>query len=101
MLRPRIISCLLVHQGRLVKTQCFKDPKYVGNPINAVRIFNEKEVDELMVLSIDATVNKEAPNFTLIAKLAAECRTVYATAAELLRQSRCYALLTWVLSRWQ
>lgn len=74
MLRPRIIPCLLVHKGGLVKTQGFKDPKYVGDPINAVRIFNEKEADELMVLDIDATVNNVAPDFGLIAKLAAECR---------------------------
>lgn len=74
MLRPRIIPCLLVHQGGLVKTQGFKDPKYVGDPINAVRIFNEKEADELMVLDIDATVKGVAPDFSLIAKLAAECR---------------------------
>lgn len=74
MLRPRIIPCLLVHQGGLVKTQAFKDPKYVGDPINAVRIFNEKEADELMVLDIDATVKKVEPDFGLIAKLAAECR---------------------------
>lgn len=74
MLRPRIIPCLLVHKGGLVKTQKFKDPKYVGDPINAVRIFNEKEADELMVLDIDATVNKVAPDFALISKLAAECR---------------------------
>lgn len=74
MLRPRIIPCLLVHQGGLVKTQGFKDPKYVGDPINAVRIFNEKEADELMVLDIDASVKKVEPDFGLIAKLAAECR---------------------------
>ncbi len=74
MLRPRIIPCLLVHKGGLVKTQAFKDPKYVGDPINTVRIFNEKVADELMVLDIDATVNKMAPDFALIAKLAAECR---------------------------
>lgn len=74
MLRPRIIPCLLVHQGGLVKTKGFKEPKYVGDPINAVRIFNEKEADELMVLDIDATVNNVAPDFALIAKLAAECR---------------------------
>lgn len=74
MLRPRIIPCLLVHQGGLVKTQNFKDPKYVGDPINAVKIFNEKEADELMVLDIDASVNGVAPDFNLIAKLAAECR---------------------------
>ena len=74
MLRPRLMPCLLLHKGGLVKTQQFKDPKYVGDPINAVRIFNEKEADELMVMDIDATVNKVAPDFALIAKLAAECR---------------------------
>jgi cyclase len=74
MLRPRIIPCLLVHRGGLVKTQAFKNPKYLGDPINAVRIFNEKHADELMVLDIDATVNKVAPDFRLITKLAAECR---------------------------
>lgn len=74
MLRPRIIPCLLLHQGGLVKTQAFKDPKYVGDPINAVRIFNEKEADELMVLDIDATREGREPDFALIAKLAAECR---------------------------
>ncbi len=74
MLRPRIIPCLLVHKGGLVKTQAFKDAKYVGDPINAVKIFNEKEADELMVLDIDATVHGVEPDFGLIAKLAAECR---------------------------
>lgn len=74
MLRPRIIPCLLIHKGGLVKTQGFKEPKYVGDPINAVRIFNEKEADELMVLDIDATRNGVPPDFGLIAKLAAECR---------------------------
>jgi cyclase len=74
MLRPRIIPCLLVHKSGLVKTQVFKDAKYVGDPINAVKIFNEKEADELMVLDIDATVNGVEPDFGLIAKLAAECR---------------------------
>ena len=74
MLRPRIIPCLLVHRGGLVKTQAFKEPKYVGDPINAVKIFNEKEADELIVLDIDATVLGREPDFGLIAKLAAECR---------------------------
>lgn len=74
MLRPRIIPCLLVHKGGLVKTQQFKAPKYVGDPINAVKIFNEKESDELMVIDIDAAVNRVEPNYALIAKLAAECR---------------------------
>lgn len=74
MLRPRIIPCLLVHNGGLVKTIRFTAPKYVGDPINAVRIFNEKEVDELMVVDIDATVQNREPNYALIANLAAECR---------------------------
>lgn len=74
MLRPRIIPCLLVQQGGLIKTQRFKDPKYVGDPINAVKIFNEKEADELIVFDIDATIQSREPDFGLIAKLAAECR---------------------------
>lgn len=74
MLRPRIIPCLLVHQGGLVKTVEFKNPKYVGDPINAVKIFNEKEADELVVLDIDATVNGVEPDYRMIAHLAAECR---------------------------
>ena len=74
MLRPRIIPVLLIHQGGLVKTVRFKDPKYVGDPLNAVRIFNEKEVDELTVLDIDATAQGREPDFELIARMAAECR---------------------------
>ncbi len=74
MLRPRIIPCLLVHEGGLVKTVKFRDPTYVGDPINAVRIFNEKESDELVVLDIDASANGVAPDFAMIADLAAECR---------------------------
>ncbi len=74
MLRPRIIPCLLVQDKGLVKTVGFKDPKYVGDPINAVRIFNEKEVDELMVLDIDATRDNREPDFKMIENLAAECR---------------------------
>lgn len=74
MLRPRIIPCLLVHNNGLVKTVNFKSPKYVGDPINAVKIFNEKESDELIVLDIDATANNVEPNYKMIAHLAAECR---------------------------
>lgn len=73
MLRPRIIPCLLVHEGGLVKTVSFKNPKYVGDPINAVKIFNEKETDELIVLDIDASVNGAEPDYKLIADVAAEC----------------------------
>ncbi len=74
MLRSRVIPCLLVHNKGLVKTTKFKDPKYVGDPINAVKIFNEKEVDELIVVDIDASVNNVEPDFDLIENLAAECR---------------------------
>lgn len=74
MLRPRVIPCLLVRRGGLVKTRKFKDDKYVGDPINAVRIFNEKEADELIVLDIDASVESREPDYAMIAHLAEECR---------------------------
>jgi cyclase len=69
-----VIPCLLVKDGGLVKTVQFARPKYVGDPINAVRIFNEKEVDELIVLDIDATVRSREPDYVMIKNLAAECR---------------------------
>jgi len=74
MLRSRVIPCLLVHNKGLVKTVKFKAPKYVGDPINAVKIFNEKEVDELIVLDIDATINGVEPNYQMIEHLANESR---------------------------
>ena len=74
MLRPRVIPCLLIKENGLVKTKKFSDPKYVGDPLNAVRIFNELEVDELIVLDIDATYKGYSPNEKLISKLAEECR---------------------------
>jgi cyclase len=57
-----------------VKTVKFKDPKYVGDPLNAVKIFNEKEVDELIVLDIDATAEGRGPSMEMIKNLAVECR---------------------------
>ena len=74
MLRSRIIPCLLINNKGLVKTVKFKEPKYVGDPINAVKIFNEKEVDELIVLDIDATKENRGPNLKMIKNLADECR---------------------------
>lgn len=74
MLHPRITPCLLVRNKGLVKTVKFKDPKYVGDPINAVKIFNEKMVDELVVLDIDATGENREPDYRMIENLAAECR---------------------------
>jgi len=64
----------LVKEKGLVKTVNFKNPKYIGDPINAVRIFNEKEVDELIVLDIDATLEKREPDYNVIEHLAEECR---------------------------
>lgn len=72
MLRPRIIPCLLLHNKGLVKTVNFKEGKYIGDPLNAVKIFNEKEVDELMFLDIDASVESREPDFELIRNLAME-----------------------------
>ena len=63
MLRPRIIPCLLLKNDGLVKTVNFKNPKYVGDPLNAVRIFNEKNADEIIVLDIDATSQGKEPNY--------------------------------------
>ena len=74
MLRPRIIPCLLIKDNGLVKSIQFKDHKYVGDPINAVKIFNEKEVDEIIIIDIDATVYNREPDYKLIEALAAECR---------------------------
>jgi cyclase len=72
-LSHRVIPCLLVSNGGLVKTRQFKNPKYVGDPINAVRIFNDKEVDELMVLDINASKEGRGPDFSLVEELAGEC----------------------------
>jgi cyclase len=74
MLRPRIIPSLLLHDKGLVKTVNFKSHKYVGDPINAVRIFNEKEVDELAIFDIDATLLNKEPDYILIEKLANQSR---------------------------
>ena len=73
MLRTRVIPCLLLRGGGLYKTVKFKEPKYVGDPINAVRIFNEKEVDEILVLDIGASPERREPNFELIRDIASEC----------------------------
>lgn len=73
MLRNRVIPVLLVKDHGLVKTTRFSEPKYVGDPINAIRIFNEKEVDELALLDISATPGRLGPNFELVQDVASEC----------------------------
>ena len=73
MLNSRIIPCLLLQNEDLVKTLKFAQPKYVGDPINAIRIFNDKEVDELIVLDINASKDGRGPNYALIESFANEC----------------------------
>ena len=73
MLKHRVIPCLLLRNGGLVKTLKFSEPKYVGDPINAIRIFNDKEVEELMGLDITASKEKKEPNYALIEQFASEC----------------------------
>lgn len=70
----RIIPVLLMREKGLVKTEKFKDGKYVGDPLNAVKIFNEQEADELTLLDIDASRLKHEPDYVLIERIASECR---------------------------
>lgn len=73
MIKHRVIPALLLKNGGLVKTLNFKRPTYIGDPINAIRIFNDKEVDELMVLDIGASRDGVLPNYSLIEQFAGEC----------------------------
>jgi cyclase len=73
MLRTRVIPCLLLKDNGLVKTINFKNPTYVGDPINAIKIFNEKEVDELVFLDITASKEKRGPNFKMLSEITTEC----------------------------
>jgi cyclase len=68
----RVIPCLLISGNGLVKTRKFKDPVYVGDPINAVRIFSDKEADEIVILDIDASREGREPNYDLISEMAGE-----------------------------
>lgn len=74
MLQPRLIPSLLLSNRALVKTVNFSSPVYIGDPLNAVRIFNEKAADELCLFDIDSTVLKTEPNYDLISKIANQCR---------------------------
>lgn len=68
----RVIPCLLLRGNGLVKTKRFKDAVYIGDPVNAVRIFSEKEADEIVILDIDASRLRRDPNYDLIAEMAGE-----------------------------
>ena len=74
MLRSRIIPCLLIQNYGLVKTVNFKYDKYIGDPLNAVRIFNEKKADEIIILDINSTTKSIKPDLNFVKKLASECR---------------------------
>ena len=73
MIRPRIIPCLLLKGHGFVKTKKFRDPVYLGDPINIVRIFNDKEVDEIVILDIEATLHHKAPMFDFLRQISTEC----------------------------
>lgn len=73
MLRTRVIPCLLLQHQGLVKTLKFRNPKYIGDPINTIKIFNDKEVDELIILDIAASREKTGPNYSVIETIATEC----------------------------
>jgi cyclase len=71
-LRPRVIPCLQFAGGELLKTRRFKDPLYLGDPINAVKLFNDLECDELVVVDIRATLEKREPDYAMIGEFASE-----------------------------
>lgn len=75
MLMSRLIPVLLVRDKGLVKTVKFKEDKYIGDPINAVKIFNEKKVDEIIILDIDATTKSQEPDYKMIKSIASQCRS--------------------------
>lgn len=90
---PRVIPCLLLHDGGLVKTRQFASPRYVGDPINAVRIYNEKEVDELVFLDITATKEGRPPGFELVAAIASECFMPFCVGGGIRQLSQIESLL--------
>ncbi len=90
-MRHRIIPVLLLKNNGLYKGKKFKDHKYVGDPINAVKIFNDKEVDELVFMDITASLDNKEPNYTMLHDIASECFMPLAygggiTSAEMIRQ---------------
>ena len=91
MLRPRVSPCLLLRNSGLVKTKQFTSDKYLGDPINAVKIFNEKSVDELLVIDIDASRLGIDPDYKIIEKLADESRMplCYGGGVKTVKQAEC------------
>lgn len=89
----RIIPCLSIIGTGLVKTKNFKNPKYLGDPINAVKIFNEKEVDELIFTDIRASINDSVPNYNLVHKIASECFMPFAYGGGINSVKQVYQIL--------
>lgn len=73
MLQNRVIPVLTIQNNLLVKTHKFSKPKYIGDPLNAVRIFNDKEVDEILLIDISASRENKSPNFELIENISSQC----------------------------
>ena len=73
MLQNRVIPVLTIENNYLVKTYKFSKPKYIGDPLNAVRIFNDKEVDEILLIDISASRENKSPNFELIENISSQC----------------------------
>lgn len=91
---PRVIPCLLLSGVGLVKTTQFKNPKYLGDPRNTVRIFNEKEVDELILLDIRATPENREPQFALIREIVSEAFMPIAYGGGLRTIAECQRVLS-------
>ena len=70
--QSRLIPCLLLDQKKLIKTVQFKNPKYIGDPVNTIKIFNDKFVDEIAILDITASKKRFEPDFHLIERIASE-----------------------------
>ncbi|MDC0172505.1 HisA/HisF-related TIM barrel protein [Gammaproteobacteria bacterium] len=94
MLRPRIVVCLLMDGESLIKTRQFKKDKYLGDPLNAIKIFNELEVDELMLLDIKARIDKSPPNFKLISRVAKQCRMPFGYGGGITSESEARQLIS-------
>lgn len=90
MIRARVIPCLLLRGHGLVKTRKFEDSVYLGDPVNAVRIFSEKEADELVILDIDASREGGEPDYEFVAEIAGECfmPVAYGGGIQTLAQAR-------------
>jgi cyclase len=73
MLQTRVMPCLLLYEGALVKTIQYQNPSYIGDPVNAIKIYNEKEVDELIILDIGVTKNKGEIDYQLLSQITTEC----------------------------